>query len=119
MRCNLTTLKSIMISLVLASCLMFVAGCAQIRLPAIDPTGNRIFLPAPNSTQLLTPGSIAGTGVRSGCLDGSCLDRIRGRQTGFNTTLPATAPVAPALPCLLYTSPSPRDRTRSRMPSSA
>ena len=23
------------------------------------------------------------------------------------------------LPCLLYTSPSPRDRTRSRMPSSA
>ena len=25
----------------------------------------------------------------------------------------------PALSCLLYTSPSPRDRTRSRMPSSA
>jgi len=24
-----------------------------------------------------------------------------------------------AVPCLLYTSPSPRDRTRSRMPSSA
>ena len=24
-----------------------------------------------------------------------------------------------AIPCLLYTSPSPRDRTRSRMPSSA
>ena len=23
------------------------------------------------------------------------------------------------IPCLLYTSPSPRDRTRSRMPSSA
>ena len=28
-------------------------------------------------------------------------------------------PVGPALGCLLYTSPSPRDRTRSRMPSSA
>ena len=26
---------------------------------------------------------------------------------------------SPAYPCLLYTSPSPRDRTRSRMPSSA
>ena len=26
---------------------------------------------------------------------------------------------AQAAPCLLYTSPSPRDRTRSRMPSSA
>ena len=25
----------------------------------------------------------------------------------------------PSIPCLLYTSPSPRDRTRSRMPSSA
>ena len=25
----------------------------------------------------------------------------------------------PSKPCLLYTSPSPRDRTRSRMPSSA
>ena len=25
----------------------------------------------------------------------------------------------PFIPCLLYTSPSPRDRTRSRMPSSA
>ena len=27
--------------------------------------------------------------------------------------------LAKDLPCLLYTSPSPRDRTRSRMPSSA
>ena len=29
------------------------------------------------------------------------------------------APVVDACTCLLYTSPSPRDRTRSRMPSSA
>ena len=29
------------------------------------------------------------------------------------------APVVAANSCLLYTSPSPRDRTRSRMPSSA
>ena len=28
-------------------------------------------------------------------------------------------PSPPYTPCLLYTSPSPRDRTRSRMPSSA
>ena len=27
--------------------------------------------------------------------------------------------IAPYMSCLLYTSPSPRDRTRSRMPSSA
>ena len=32
---------------------------------------------------------------------------------------PWRAPAPDALPCLLYTSPSPRDRTRSRMPSSA
>ena len=31
----------------------------------------------------------------------------------------AYAVVALLLPCLLYTSPSPRDRARSRMPSSA
>ena len=31
---------------------------------------------------------------------------------------PFTLPPLP-YPCLLYTSPSPRDRTRSRMPSSA
>ena len=30
-----------------------------------------------------------------------------------------TAPSALSTTCLLYTSPSPRDRTRSRMPSSA
>ena len=33
--------------------------------------------------------------------------------------LPAALGVQVAKPCLLYTSPSPRDRTRSRMPSSA
>ena len=32
---------------------------------------------------------------------------------------PGTASSPPTSPCLLYTSPSPRDRTRSRMPSSA
>ena len=31
----------------------------------------------------------------------------------------ACAPETPVEGCLLYTSPSPRDRTRSRMPSSA
>ena len=36
-----------------------------------------------------------------------------GRLTGFNTDWSGF------LACLLYTSPSPRDRTRSRMPSSA
>ena len=33
--------------------------------------------------------------------------------------VPYSRPPRPFTPCLLYTSPSPRDRTRSRMPSSA
>ena len=33
--------------------------------------------------------------------------------------VPGSKLAAPGLSCLLYTSPSPRDRTRSRMPSSA
>ena len=32
-------------------------GCARLRLPAIDPTGERIFLPRPNGTSILTPRS--------------------------------------------------------------
>ena len=39
----------------------------------------------------------------------------RGRQMPDNNLLQADVPEG----CLLYTSPSPRDRTRSRMPSSA
>ena len=35
----------------------------------------------------------------------------------FHVVLAITSPLY--VPCLLYTSPSPRDRTRSRMPSSA
>ena len=37
----------------------------------------------------------------------------------FNTALIDTIVRYQRLACLLYTSPSPRDRTRSRMPSSA
>ena len=46
---------------------------------------------------------------------GAVLDTIN-----IGVTPSATVPLPPALQiCLLYTSPSPRDRTRSRMPSSA
>ena len=37
----------------------------------------------------------------------------------FTETAPEMQPVSEDKGCLLYTSPSPRDRTRSRMPSSA
>ena len=44
-------------------------------------------------------------------------DVIIGR--GFNQPIKTNDSSAHAEICLLYTSPSPRDRTRSRMPSSA
>ena len=50
----------------IAICVWIVAtlttGCARLRLPAIDPTGQRIFLPGNNSTSILSPrsGGIAG-----------------------------------------------------------
>eukprot|EP00656_Telonema_subtile_P031085 TRINITY_DN34069_c0_g3_i1.p2 TRINITY_DN34069_c0_g3~~TRINITY_DN34069_c0_g3_i1.p2 ORF type:complete len:108 (+),score=11.07 TRINITY_DN34069_c0_g3_i1:766-1089(+) len=47
---------------------------------------------------------------------GSGSGRIAGTTT---TTLRSTRRCYPHNTCLLYTSPSPRDRTRSRMPSSA
>ena len=34
-----------------------IAGCAQFRLPAIDPSGEQVFLPHPNYTTLNTPSS--------------------------------------------------------------
>ena len=37
--------------------LVLAPGCARLRLPAIDPTGQRVFLPYPNSTSILTPRS--------------------------------------------------------------
>ena len=43
----------------------------------------------------------------------------RARFREENIPLPEGTPQAQLSPCLLYTSPSPRDRTRSRMPSSA
>ncbi|MCA9187401.1 MAG: hypothetical protein KDA99_17360, partial [Planctomycetales bacterium] len=41
--------------LLLAIGASILSGCAGLRLPAIDPTGNRIFLPAPSYTTLVDP----------------------------------------------------------------
>ena len=40
-------------------------------------------------------------------------------KPGFKIMSDSLIAFHPAIDCLLYTSPSPRDRTRSRMPSSA
>lgn len=41
--------------LLLAILAMAVAGCSTVRVPAIDPSGQRIFLPAPTYTTLESP----------------------------------------------------------------
>ncbi|HMO13198.1 MAG TPA: hypothetical protein PKD64_01720 [Pirellulaceae bacterium] len=73
---------------------------AQIRLPAIDPTGESLFLPYPNSTEILSPfrrhhqttpppahppmtGPAFPTPPDSPkCLDGSCLAGVHNRLHG-------------------------------------
>ena len=49
------------IAITLFVMLPIVFGCARLQLPQIDPTGNRIFLPAPNTTSILTPGLVNNT----------------------------------------------------------
>ena len=49
----------------------------------------------------------------------AALDALLGPQSGTIEEVTLKYPDDPNTPCLLYTSPSPRDRTRSRMPSSA
>jgi uncharacterized repeat protein (TIGR01451 family) len=72
--------------LVLALAGLALTGCQPLRIPAIDPTGERIFLPAPASTTLVTPDL------------GDCLDRLHDRHrdpgVGVRTPLPPPAPPA-------------------------
>ena len=45
------------------------------------------------------------------------IDKLKAKRTKWR--IPETTLLLLTVICLLYTSPSPRDRTRSRMPSSA
>ncbi|MCD0459710.1 COG1361 family protein [Roseiconus lacunae] len=46
------------------------SGCSRLRLPAVDPTGRRIFNPLPATTELALPGS------GGECKLGNCLKRL-------------------------------------------
>ena len=72
------------------------------------------------ATGIWTIGTIANSGSATLTLEGT-VDIGEGGNTIVNVTTAATGdqPDPSILGCLLYTSPSPRDRTRSRMPSSA
>ena len=48
------------------------------------------------------------------------MDKETGKSRGFGfVDMPVREEAMDAIDCLLYTSPSPRDRQKSRMPSSA
>ena len=66
---------------------------------------------------MLTGGTISSGVYTPGTITASQLDATGGEAFSFSTSFLQ----GDALPtsCLLYTSPSPRDRTRARMPSSA
>ena len=73
--------------------------------------GKKISLENPSSTKTLLDWLREDkklTGTKEGCNEGDC-----GACTVLVTNLKDRKP------CLLYTSPSPRDRQKSRMPSSA
>ena len=44
------------VAVMLASCALALGGCANCRLPRIDPSGERILLPAPSYTTPVLPG---------------------------------------------------------------
>ncbi len=61
--------------------LLFASGCQQLRLPAIDPTGQCLLSPFPTTTSLALPGS-GGEGC--GCLSctrgiGSCISNHKAK----------------------------------------
>lgn len=69
----------------LALFVMATAGCAQLRLPRIDPSGNSIFLPGNASTQFILPGSNGASATNLGTA-GNQINPI------FPPTLPSAAP---------------------------
>ena len=63
----------------------------------------------------LVPAAIVARELEIRLIETACISSYHGSEQGSLDVLKE----APSAGCLLYTSPSPRDRTRSRMPSSA
>ena len=88
---------------ILTGLTVLLAGCSQLQLPAIDPTGTRIFLPSPYATSLLTPGTANTQGVVPfGPQNGSqfgVLPGAAGFQSGQAPLQPAFTQPAAVRPC--------------------
>ncbi len=92
---KVSAIARMMTIVAVVSLLQFV-GCSRLRLPAIDPTGQRIFNPLPATTTIALPGS-AGEGRL-----GNCFRRLGDPLNTRPFSLPEPAfpePVAPP-PCL-------------------
>ena len=90
---------------------------------ALTPVSPQIAPPDPTETIRLWPGAAPGgerVTVTPQVTERSTDPAFHDRFARY-TTDPILTVLRPDRPngCLLYTSPSPRDRTRSRMPSSA
>ena len=90
--------------LLIAATLALATACSGL---AVKPLGSSL------SQQDLGV-AVVNTDGRKGQIYTRNLTRLLG-----DTTTPKFQLVSALSSCLLYTSPSPRDRTRSRMPSSA
>eukprot|EP00656_Telonema_subtile_P031881 TRINITY_DN34926_c0_g1_i1.p1 TRINITY_DN34926_c0_g1~~TRINITY_DN34926_c0_g1_i1.p1 ORF type:complete len:395 (-),score=127.29 TRINITY_DN34926_c0_g1_i1:22-1206(-) len=80
------------------------------------PTGSPETLAAGPSVQVVVSSPLTDTTIALKALPTDCFSEILRR---YIQQAPAHMSSAQLDVCLLYTSPSPRDRTRSRMPSSA
>ena len=87
----------------------------------IDTTTADVFIPEVWSLSALVQRE--GTTVFGGLVDRSLEPELKMGDTIYRPSISnlgsASSKSANTAICLLYTSPSPRDRTRSRMPSSA
>ena len=79
-------------------------------------SSNAHFVRCIKSNPELKPHKMHGVSVMEQLRLSGTLDAVRLIQAGYPTRIPYQDLYTR---CLLYTSPSPRDRTRSRMPSSA
>ena len=79
----------------------------EIRMPALSPT--------------MTEGVLSRWLVKKGdeIRSGDVIAEIETDKASMEVEAVEDGVVTQLMVCLLYTSPSPRDRTRSRMPSSA
>ena len=85
---------------------------------AQDQLGDIVYIELPNKGDILSTGSEAAV-IESVKAAGEIKAAIGGEVLAVNAALEDKPEAVNIDPCLLYTSPSPRDRTRSRMPSSA